>query len=349
MRIRQEYAVLIKIGSGAIKPLGIFIGVEVSRNRSEKTITLTQTKYIEKLAKLFDGKFTPLDTPIRNATKFDKMESPKEGEDTVSQHDYLQGCGSVLWPANMTRPEAMYAASNLCTFMGEGRAGPVQFAAVMDLVGYYVHTMHLGVSFGGKLKVPFGLKEYPPNFIESGGLCTYTDSSFGKAVKPYGGYCVMYCNGPVSYSARISKIVPDATSHAEMDAGSSGAKETVATRLVLEDVGRRVAGTTPIIIDSQAMRDIIVKPGATKKTRHYEKVTMIVKRLFELLVVAPYLISTEFMVADLFTKAVGSATFYRLRAKLMNMPVVTARDESGQIVTLYGKAARWWNKLVNKA
>ena len=57
-----------------------------------------------------------------------------------------------------------------------------------------------------------------------------------------------------------------------------------------------------------------------------------------LLVVTPYLIVTSLMVADIFTKALAKADFYRCRDYLLNL-------DNGPELILYGKAARLWAKL----
>ena len=35
----------------------------------------------------------------------------------------------------------------------------------MDVVGYLVKTKHLGVTFGGRYRMPMGLNKFPPNFF----------------------------------------------------------------------------------------------------------------------------------------------------------------------------------------
>ena len=123
--------------------------------------------------------------------------------------------------------------------------------------------------------------------------------------------------------------------------------------MVLEDMDRPVKGPTPILGDNQAARDIIVNPGATSRTRYFERATMLVKRLYMLLIVVPYLIGTWFMTADIFTKPLDRATFERHRDRLTNRSNgntgLTVVDNEGSKVSLKGKAARLWSKLVSSA
>ena len=65
--------------------------------------------------------------------------------------------------------------------------------------------------------------------------------------------------------------------------------------------------------------DIIVKPGSTARTRYYERATMFVKRLFMLRHVAPYLVGTAYMIADVFTKTQATrAMFFTCRDYMLN-------------------------------
>lgn len=70
----------------------------------------------------------------------------------------------------------------------------------------------------------------------------YTDSSWGSAVRPFGGYAVMYCNGPIAYSSRAMKVVADSTAEAESVFASKGAKEGVAWETHLADLDRQIDG-----------------------------------------------------------------------------------------------------------
>ncbi|KAL1498852.1 hypothetical protein AB1Y20_013378 [Prymnesium parvum] len=191
--------------------------------------------------------------------------------------------------------------------------------AAFNLLGYLVNTRALGITYGGTLRIPMGLQEYPPGFVESSGLHTYHDSSWGTAAQPYGGFAVMRSNGTICASSRAMKIVPDSTAEAETAVASKAAKETVAVRLVSEDIGRMVKGPTVLLGDNKAARDIVVKAGLSARTRYFERATLGIKRLYMLLVVTPYLVSTKDMAADILTKCTDKDTFLRMRGYLLNL------------------------------
>ena len=78
---------------------------------------------------------------------------------------------------------------------------------------------------------------------------------------------------------------------------------------------------------------------------------LLVKLLYMRGIVAPFLISTNDMVADIFTKALPSSKFFKFRDYVMNIahaPGIPIADENGNVSTiLTGKAARLWTKLLD--
>jgi len=299
----------------------VFTGVVIDRNRDLGTLTIHQKPYLDQLAERYKGKFTPRNTPGPTAhaarREFDKMlVGQPSDKDLVDRVAYLKIIGALVWPASMTRPDIAYYVSFLASFNHCPRQ--VHYDATLNVLGYLVQTRDLGITYGGPLKVPLGLKEMPQGFMESGGLHTYHDSSWGTSAKPYGGFVVMRGNGVILASSRALKIVPDSTAEAETAVASKAAKETTAVRAICEDLGRVVKGPTVLLGDNKASYDIIVKTGLTARTRYFERATLLVKRLYMLLAITPYLISTNEMVADVLTKCADKVLFYKMRAYMLN-------------------------------
>ena len=194
--------------------------------------------------------------------------------------------------------------------------------------------------------MPMGLNKFPPGFFKSFGLWTAGDSSFGREPKPFGGFAVMALNGPLAWQARTTKIVPDSTAEAEIDIASRAAKVTAGVRMKFEDMGYPVSGPTALCTDNSAAYGIITKPGQTARTTHFERRTMLAKRLYQRFVITPYLVVTALMVADIFTKALFDEDFKKFRTVLMNVStVISLTDAMGRVVKLGGRAAQLWNRI----
>ena len=59
--------------------------------------------------------------------------------------------------------------------------------------------------------------------------------------------------------------------------------------------------------------------GASARTRYYERAVLLLKRAVLLLIMAPHLVTTDNMLADVFTKATDKGMFAKMRGHLMNI------------------------------
>jgi len=256
---------------------------------------------------------------------------------------YLKLCGAALvWPACMPRPNIQYVVSFLCTFSAS--PGAMHYTALLNVnvLGYLHKTKHLGLTYSGRMRVPPSM---PERFCKSHGLHAYHyhDSSFGKEVYPWGGYVVFIANAAIAWKASRSKVVPDSTAYAEMAVASKTAHTAVAIRFVLEGLGYGVAGPTPLLGDNQAVRDVIVKNGASAKTRHIERAAMTVNGQV-LLPAARRCPAPRRHKADggrHLTKALDQQTFFSLKDYTLNLD-----SGPGSRVVLTGQTARLWKKII---
>ena len=150
-----------------------------------------------------------------------------------------------------------------------------------------MHSKNLGITFGGRLRVPLGLSEPPPHFAESSGLYTYHDSSFGSKPRPMAGYVIMYCNGPIDWNAGHLKIVPESSHEAESAVASRAAKGTCFARALLKNNGRKIYGPTAMLGDNDALWKTVHHEGHSARVRHYERATLLFKRAVLLLILSP--------------------------------------------------------------
>lgn len=131
----------------------------------------------------------------------------------------------------------------------------------------------------------------------------------------------MYLNGAVDWSAGHLKCVPGSSHEAESAVGSRAAKATMFVRELLRTNGKGVTGATAMLGDNKALHTslLVQQEGATSRTRYYERAIMLLKRAVLLLILRPLLVSTDFMFADMFTKAVEKSSFLTYRNNMMNV------------------------------
>lgn len=328
LRIRCEYGKLIKIDSPSpdtIVPLSDFVGTEWERDRSRRMIKVTQKKYIFKVSNRFKGKYTLNDMPYR-ATKtgrefIEHIDKPSVADKTsasvADQAEFFEVLGSIGWPACMTRPELAFIFSKL----GSVSMAPTRqhLECGYHVIGYLANTPNVGLTYGGSLRVPPGLKNAPARFSENGGLYCVSDSSFGRSPRPHGGHVIMRANAAILWSSkRFKTVVPDSTAEAETLEGSRAAKAIMFVKNVLMGISRPAVGSLALLCDNEAMFKLVQSTVVSQRTRHFERAATLLRWSVLRLLVQPFLVGTDYMVADIFTKAVDQDTFYRLRDWLLN-------------------------------
>jgi len=343
LAIRAEYAKLIRIDSPSpdtVVPLTDFVGTEWQRDRKRRTIKVTQRKYTYKLSQRYNGKYTLNDMPYK-ATKTGREAIESVGLEEVSEQEicdeavYLEALGSIGWPACMTRPELAYIYSKLGGVCMRPSRRHLEFA--MHVIGYLVNTMDTGPTYGGRLCVPPGVANTPPQFFQNCGLFAVSDSSFGRSARPHGGHVVMRGNAAILWSSKKFKtVVPDSTAEAETLEGSRATKAVMFIKNVLIGIHRPAVGAVALFCDNQAMFMLVQSTVVSQRTRHFERAATLVRWATLRLLVQPYLVSTDHMIADIFTKAVEQEVFQRFRDLLLN-----AEREASVLNKISRLLAKW--------
>jgi hypothetical protein len=87
---------------------------------------------------------------------------------------------------------------------------------------------------------------------------------------------------------------------------------------------------------------------ATYRTRYYERATLLIKRAVLMLLLHPLLVATQYMLADMSTKALEKSTFVRFRNVVMNCNG-SARDTLHRaLFSLHGEARRLADRLLKQ-
>ena len=158
----------------------------------------------------------------------------------------------------------------------------------------------------------------------------------------------MYCNGVVDWGASNLKIVPDSSNEAEAAVGSRAAKAMLFTRALCHANRRTVRAGTPMLGDNKSLYDQLQQEGASARTRYYERAILLLKRAVLLLIMTPYLVTTDNMLADVFTKATDKGTFAKMRGHLMNINAAlrgeiakSMQHASGELKRIISRMSRY--------
>ncbi|CAM8954287.1 unnamed protein product [Rhodiola kirilowii] len=115
----------------------------ISFKRENKGLELTQSHYIEKVLKKFNClNCSPVSSPMDPSVKL----MPKTGE-AVSQREYSQIIGCLMYAMTSTRPDIAYAVGKLSKFTGN--PSTYHWEAIRRVLKYLKGTMNYGLPYVG--------------------------------------------------------------------------------------------------------------------------------------------------------------------------------------------------------
>ena len=226
-----------------MKDLGVakvFIGIEIERDRANKTITLKQTRYVEKMLKELgmencNGISTPLDMNVKLWPKTAILEQDskhknwQETEADIKQ--YLSIVGKLMYAMSCTRPDRAYTASLLSRFNSAPMASHA--SAAKRAIRYLRQTSNYGLHFDGKINgVPTG----------------FSDSDFAgdlQYARSTTGYVFTLNGAAISWKSRRQQTTATATEEAEYMALADAASEATWLRGLYAEI-RGIQSPQPI-------------------------------------------------------------------------------------------------------
>jgi len=241
-------------------PLVWILNVAIERDRSARSLTLSQSLYVSDLLTKH-GHWAGMavshdvDCPLEEGTTLSSVDQPTidspEYDDMAPRREaYMSIVGGLLWLANMTMPHLAYPASQLSRFLTN--PGPSHFAACIRVLVYL-------------RSVPNQVLRFTPNATRL--LDTYVDSNWatkfscsGSLVFFYG--CLFHWFSKMQHSVSLS------SAEAEYFGAMMAARELMWIRDLLFDLGIMLNGPSVIYSDSRSAILMAFDPIAFKKTKH---------------------------------------------------------------------------------
>ena len=284
-----------------------FVGLEIARNRAKRTITITQSTYVDTMFdKFMSGDLTkmrklPVGRDEALLSAFMLIQPASDDAIAAEMHakGYMSIVGSLLFASAMTRPDIAFYVSFLAKMMH--KPSPEALDAARGILGYLKNTRELGVTYG------------PDEKLEM-----HCDSSFGREPRPMAGFAVSYGGAALSWTSKALKLVPLSSAEAEANVLSLGCKDAVYVhRLLCELRPGKIDSCVQCYSDNQAAIDIIKAHGLTARTKHFERWAAYVRDLYQRHIIAVSFKPTTAMPADIFTKALPEEAFKLFRSFLL--------------------------------
>jgi hypothetical protein len=250
------------------------------------------------LSKFGLGNSNPVSNPVDVNSNLEKATDNCELFDPKR---YQSAVGGLLYLSTKTRPDIAFAVSNVAKFCS--KPTNVHWSAVKRILRHLKGTSEFGVLF----------EKTDSNCLG------YSDADWAgdrNDRKSTSGYCFLMSNGVVSWRSSKQNCVALSTAEAEYVALAGAAQEAVWLKQLLSDLNHDYDDALTIFEDNQAAMCIAKNPGDHAKTKHIQIKYHFIRDMVQKNVIELEYCPTGEMLADIFTKALPSAQFVKLRSWL---------------------------------
>jgi hypothetical protein len=280
------------------------LGVAISRNRPDRTISLSQTAKIDDLVEQYGQSSTrPADTPMVAGLQLRKPNTsaptPPDIADWAEKTPYRKLVGSLMYLGVATRPDIAYAVGRLVTFFDCYR--PEHWDAAIRVLRYLKGTRLYALTLGGN------------NPLQLGG---YSDSDYANCIdtsRSISGYCFTLGSGMISWRSKKQSTVADSSCYAEYIALHDATHEIVFLRQLLEGLHILPSGATPLFCDNDAATRLAEDHVWHSHTKHIQVKYHSTCEHVLAGNIAVSRVGSKDNTADIFTKPLAHLDFQRLR------------------------------------
>lgn len=204
---------------------------------------------------------------------------------------YQEAVGSLLFAAQVSRPDISYAVS--CVSRFNQNPGTAHWAAVKRIFRYLKGTLDKVLTFDGK---------------KSPDIVGYSDSDWASDVddrRSTTGYIFVKCNGAISWCTKKQPTVALSTTEAEYMAMSAATQEALWLRGLVSEI-TSVMDPIVIFVDNQGALNLALNGSYQPRTKHIDVRHHFIREKVQSKNIQLRYTSTATMVADSLTKPLQS-------------------------------------------
>jgi hypothetical protein len=221
------------------------LGIEIRRDRENRSIMLSQKSYIDSIIKCFgleDAK--PLASPMEPSAHLTNTQCPATSREIGDMRDvpYREAVGSLMYAAIATRPNIAFTIGILSHF--STNPGCAHWEAVKRVFRYLKGTRELWLTFGNNTHDA----SHSHDFIGYADA----DGSMQEDRHTISGYAFLIDGGTVSWSSKRQEIVVLSTTEAEYVAVTHAAKEALWLHTFVSKIFGPISNATTLYSDNQS-------------------------------------------------------------------------------------------------
>lgn len=192
------------------------LGMHIERNREAGTISIDQHKYLREVLQRFNmWESNPVSTPADVNAKLTKTMSPNDaaGREEMAGVPYQEAVGSVLFAAQVSRPDIQFAVNNVSRYnQNPGRA---HWNAVKRIMRYLRGTVDMKLTYRRDEEAVLH------------GFCDADWANDEQDRRSITGYVFLLQGGAVAWNSRKQQTVALSTTEAEYMAMGAATQEAI--------------------------------------------------------------------------------------------------------------------------
>ncbi|CAI5971889.1 unnamed protein product [Closterium sp. NIES-65] len=285
-----------------------YLGLQITRDRARRTITLTQSHMVQQVLQRFGFTYSsPQATPLPTRHSLSALPSDESVE---SSGPYAELVGCLMYLMTCTRPDLAYPLSILARYVAPGRHRPEHMAAAKRVLRYLCSTSGMGLVLGGRSPVV---------------LTGHADASWADdqaTQRSSQGYTFSLGSGSVSWRSTRSSSVLGSSCEAEIYAGAMAAQELRWLTYLLTDLGELPRSPPVLYVDNKAMLALCREQRLEHRTKHIALRYFLARELQQRGQLRLAYVASEANTADVFTKALAPCDHQRFCTQLGLVPVL---------------------------
>ncbi|CAI5932811.1 unnamed protein product [Closterium sp. NIES-64] len=285
-----------------------YLGLQITRDRARRTITLTQSHMVQQVLQRFGFTYSsPQATPLPTRHSLSALPSDESVE---SSGPYAELVGCLMYLMTCTRPDLAYPLSILARYVAPRRHRPEHMAAAKRVMRYLWSTSGMGLVLGGRSPVV---------------LTGHADASWADdqaTQRSSQGYTFSLGSGSVSWRSTRSSSVLGSSCEAEIYAGAMAAQELRWLTYLLTDLGEPPRSPPVLYVDNKAMLALCREQGLEHRTKHIALRYFLARELQQRGQLRLAYVASEANTADVFTKALAPCDHQRFCTQLGLVPVL---------------------------
>ncbi|CAI7934328.1 unnamed protein product [Closterium sp. NIES-54] len=243
-----------------------YLGLQITRDRAQRTITLTQSYMVQQVLQRFDFTYSsPQATPLSTRHSLSALPS-NESVEPSGPYPELVGC-------LIHRPEHMAAAKRV--------------------LRYLCSTSGMGLVLGGRR----------PVVLTGHADASWADDQTTQRSSQ--GYTFSLSSGSVSWRSTRSSSVLSSSCEAEIYAGAMAAQELRSLTYLLTDLGEQPRSPPVLYVDNKAMLALCREHRLEHRTKHIALRYFLARELQQRGQLRLAYLASEANTADIFTKALA--------------------------------------------